>query len=49
MFKTFIGGALLLQCDEFERVNGFSNQFYGSGGEDDDMVTGIIWSIVANY
>ena len=37
MFKTLIGGALLLQCDEFERVNGFSNQFYKWGGEDDDM------------
>ena len=32
-----IGGALLLKPDEFERVNGFSNQFYGWGGEDDDM------------
>ena len=32
-----IGGALLLKPKEFVKVNGFSNQFYGWGGEDDDM------------
>ena len=37
VFKTLIGGTLLLECGDFERVNGFSNQFYGWGGEDDDM------------
>ena len=36
-YLTLFGGAILLKPDEFERVNGFSNQFYGWGGEDDDM------------
>ena len=36
-YMYLIGGALLLKPKEFVKVNGFSNQFYGWGGEDDDM------------
>ena len=28
---------MALSKGQFEHVNGFSNQFYGWGGEDDDM------------
>jgi len=32
------GGATAFRSDVFELVNGFANEFYGRGGEDDDML-----------
>ena len=46
MFSTFrynlpytglFGGAIALTSEQFKKVNGFSNVFYGWGGEDDDF------------
>lgn len=36
-YKTLFGGVTAFRPSHFEQVNGFSNQFYGWGGEDDDM------------
>jgi beta-1,4-galactosyltransferase 1 len=33
---TFFGGAVAFSADDMRRINGFSNRFYGWGGEDDD-------------
>ncbi|XP_068229187.1 beta-1,4-N-acetylgalactosaminyltransferase bre-4-like [Palaemon carinicauda] len=36
-YQNIFGGVCALTVDQFEAVNGFSNKFWGWGGEDDDM------------
>ena len=36
-YKTIFGGVAAIRTDQFKRLNGFSNLFWGWGGEDDDM------------
>ena len=36
-YITLVGGALALRPPHMTLVNGFSNTFWGWGGEDDDM------------
>lgn len=36
-YKDLFGGVSALNKDHFQLVNGFSNRFWGWGGEDDDM------------
>ena len=36
-YKTYFGGVAAMSVKHFKLVNGFSNQFWGWGGEDDDM------------
>ncbi|CAH0547564.1 unnamed protein product [Brassicogethes aeneus] len=36
-YLTLFGGAISIRSDQFQLVNGFSNQYYGWGGEDDDF------------
>ena len=36
-YTTIFGGVTALMKQHFEQVNGFSNMFWGWGGEDDDM------------
>ena len=43
MYESLFGGVSALSKKHFERVNGYSNQFWGWGGEDDDM-----WSRIKN-
>jgi len=37
MYEAFIGGATILTEDQVRRSNGYSNDFWGWGGEDDDF------------
>ncbi|KAK5620673.1 Beta-1,4-galactosyltransferase 1 [Crenichthys baileyi] len=41
--KTAFGGVSLLSKEQFLKVNGFSNTFWGWGGEDDDLYNRIIF------
>jgi predicted glycosyltransferase involved in capsule biosynthesis len=36
-YEFLIGGVLLLTIDMYKKVNGFSNSYWGWGGEDDDL------------
>ena len=37
IYKNYFGGVTALSKEQFEDINGFSNSFYGWGGEDDDL------------
>ncbi|KAH9519817.1 Zinc finger protein containing five transmembrane domains [Bulinus truncatus] len=37
MYQNIFGGASMLTKDMMDKVNGFSNVYFGWGGEDDDM------------
>ena len=37
-FESYFGGITLFPVDEFKRINGFSNLFWGWGFEDDDLL-----------
>ena len=43
MYDSLFGGVSALSKKHFLQVNGYSNQFWGWGGEDDDM-----WSRIKN-
>lgn len=36
-YKILVGGVFAIRSDHFFRVNGYSNLYWGWGGEDDDM------------
>ena len=36
-FSEIFGGAAAMTPEQLTKVNGFSNQYWGWGGEDDDM------------
>ena len=36
-YKTYVGGVLAMTSAHFMAVNGYSNLYFGWGGEDDDM------------
>ncbi|XP_062615875.1 beta-1,4-galactosyltransferase 4-like [Saccostrea cucullata] len=44
MYSFLVGGVLGFRPDQFRRVNGYSNAFWGWGGEDDDMALRIVYS-----
>lgn len=36
-YPEYVGGVLAMSRDQFIAVHGFSNYYFGWGGEDDDM------------
>jgi len=36
-YKTIFGGVTAMKSQQFRQLNGYSNEFWGWGGEDDDM------------
>jgi len=38
LFKTYFGGVTMFPVDTFEKVNGYSNEYWGWGFEDDDLL-----------
>ena len=36
-YREYFGGVTAMRSDLFKTINGFSNLFYGWGGEDDDL------------
>ena len=41
-YAQIFGGVMALTRQHFEQVNGFSNMFWGWGGEDDDMYNRVV-------
>lgn len=41
-YENYFGGVCLINRDDYKKVNGFSNNFWGYGGEDDEMYNNII-------
>ncbi|KRZ22059.1 Beta-1,4-N-acetylgalactosaminyltransferase bre-4 [Trichinella pseudospiralis] len=41
-YQTIFGGVSALTAAQFEVINGFSNNFWGWGGEDDDMYSRVL-------
>jgi hypothetical protein len=36
-YPNYVGGVLLANSEAFQQINGFSNQYWGWGNEDDDL------------
>uniref|UniRef100_A0A914ER50 Beta-1,4-N-acetylgalactosaminyltransferase n=1 Tax=Acrobeloides nanus TaxID=290746 RepID=A0A914ER50_9BILA len=44
LYNDFLGGATAFTYDQFKNVNGFPNDYWGWGGEDDDMALRISYA-----
>ncbi|TKR64210.1 hypothetical protein L596_024783 [Steinernema carpocapsae] len=43
-YKQCVGGVIAFTGEQLEKINGFSNDYWGWGGEDDDLYKRIIYS-----
>ncbi|XP_034313784.2 beta-1,4-galactosyltransferase 4 [Magallana gigas] len=48
-YTSYFGGVSALTREQYEAVNGFSNEFFGWGGEDDDFYNRVAWSQMSVY
>lgn len=42
-YSEFFGGVSGLTVEQFRKINGFSNAFWGWGGEDDDLWNRLVY------
>ncbi|KAF7232842.1 hypothetical protein EG68_07044 [Paragonimus skrjabini miyazakii] len=42
LYATLFGGAVAMNRTQFERIRGFSNAYFGWGGEDDDLYQRVV-------
>ncbi|XP_065923193.1 beta-1,4-galactosyltransferase 4 [Magallana gigas] len=48
-YTSYFGGVSALTREQYEAINGFSNSFFGWGGEDDDFYNRVMWSKMSIY
>nr|XP_022315993.1 beta-1,4-galactosyltransferase 4-like isoform X2 [Crassostrea virginica] len=49
LYTSYFGGVSGMTREQYEAINGFSNSFFGWGGEDDDLYNRVIWSKMSVY
>ncbi len=45
IYSTFFGGTVMMTPQDFQKVNGFSNEFFGWGYEDDDFIVRHVYPV----
>jgi len=48
-YEELVGGVLNMRTEHFQRVNGYSNLYWGWGAEDDDMAFRYIYFTTAVF
>lgn len=48
-YTSYFGGVSALTREQYEAINGFSNSFFGWGGEDDDFYNRVAWTHMSVY
>ncbi|XP_052684453.1 beta-1,4-N-acetylgalactosaminyltransferase bre-4-like isoform X1 [Crassostrea angulata] len=48
-YDANFGGVSAMTKEQYEAVNGFSNSFFGWGGEDDDFYNRVVWANMSIY
>jgi len=46
MYSTLFGGIEAFSTEHFQLINGFSNQFFGWGGEDDNLYDRLVYVFI---
>jgi hypothetical protein len=47
LYSTLFGGITIFTKEQFWKINGFSNEYWGWGGEDDDLYKRVVSSGMA--